>query len=99
TPVASLSLTKPGTSLILNWSNVPAATSGYRVYQASSASSQTWNSITNLPAGTTQWTVPADTSLNGSNAFMIKCRELKSNGSGSYHNLSVGTISNELNYP
>ncbi|HRI16497.1 MAG TPA: hypothetical protein PLX89_26175 [Verrucomicrobiota bacterium] len=98
-PTPFLIQSKIGIQLKLTWGHVPAATGGYRIYRANSATSQVWTPIQDMSPGTTEWNVTTLESLGSVNAFMIKSRELKTTGAGSYHNLSVGTISNELTYP
>jgi hypothetical protein len=84
--------------VLLGWSAQSAATHGYRIFRASSTNSPSWTWLTDVGAGSTGWTHSSPG--NGTHAYLIKSLSLKTTGSGSYTNTSLGTFSaNEITLP
>ena len=97
-PVAALTLTKASPNVVLSWSAQSAATHGYRICRASSTNSPSWTWLTDVSTGSTGWTHSSPG--NGTYAYLIKALSLKTTGSGSYTNSSLGTFSsNEITLP
>ncbi len=90
-PVSSLTLTKASPNVVLSWPAQSAATHGYRIFHASSTNSPNWTWLTDVGAGSTGWTHSSPS--NGTHAYLIKSLSLKTTGSGSYTNTSLGTFS------
>lgn len=90
-PVTSLTATKSGGNVNLTWTAQAAATEGYRVFRANSTNTASWSFLTDLVASATNWV--HSPSSPSTNAYLIKSLALKITGSGSYTNLSLGTVS------
>ena len=91
-PVPGLSMSSKGGAVVLTWPSHPAAAEGFRLYRRPRPGVNEhaeWLRVADLPAGSTRYEDhPAG---NEAPAYMIKAMALKSTGSGSYINLSLGT--------
>ncbi len=89
-PVISLSATAKKGRVVLSWPVQDAATDGYRIFRAESTNSPSWTWLADVAPGTSTWTHRA--AKSSVNAYMIQSMSLKTTGSGSYTNTSIGTF-------
>ncbi len=96
-PITSLANSKNGTNVTLSWAVNTNATAGYRILRATSTNSASWQVLAEVSATSTNWT---HTATNPStNVYLVKAQALKTTGSGSYTNTSLGTFSQPVMIP
>ncbi len=92
-PVTSLSASAKNGEVVLTWPAHSAATDGFRLYRRPRSGVNEraeWVWVTDVPAGSTRHEDHPEG--NEPPAYMIKAMALKTTGSGSYTNLSLGTL-------
>jgi hypothetical protein len=89
-PAPPLNLSASGTSnVLLNWSASVDATLGYHIYRSPSPNGY-FTRITSSPISGTTFT--DFSAARGTNAYMVRALKLETNGSGTFTNISQGTL-------
>jgi hypothetical protein len=91
-PVSWLTAAASGSNINLSWPIQSAATSDYHIYHATSLTPAAWTWLADVGPTIDGWT--HNSPGTGSHAYLIKSMAVKTTGSGSYTNLSNGTLSN-----
>lgn len=96
-PPTSVLASVSGGNVVVTWPVDSAATIGYRVYYASGGFSTSWTSIGTTASGVVSFTHVSPG--NGLHSYLVKAMAIHEGGSGSYTNLSIGTLSNIISLP